>query len=77
MPAIIRPRNADGTLGQPVKFGKGETDKEKIVRLESENLTNMLAMTDMFETNVQLQQDNMQLMLAITDIYEMMVGGIE
>lgn len=77
MPAIIRPRNADGTLGEPVKFGKGETDKEKIVRLEGENLTNMLAMTDMFETNVQLQQENTQLMLAITDLYEILVGGNE
>lgn len=75
MPAIIRPRNADGTFGEPEKFGKGETDVEKVARLETENLTNMLAMTDMFEVNIQLKQENTQLMLAITDLYEMLVGG--
>lgn len=75
MPAIIRLRNADGTFGDPVKVGTGETDAEKVVRLENENLTNMLAMTDMFESNVQLQQENTQLMLAITDLYEILVGG--
>lgn len=36
MPAIIRPRNADGTFGEPAKFGKGHTTDEKVEYLATD-----------------------------------------
>lgn len=37
MPLVIRRRLPDGTFGDPVKPFGGETEGEKIARLESEN----------------------------------------
>lgn len=45
MPAIIRPRNADGSFGQAQKFGQGLTEQEQIemlgAQLAYEKLSNM------------------------------------
>lgn len=68
-------RLKDGSFSEPQKVGQGETLAEKAKRLEQENITNMLVMTELFETNIQLQEENIQLMLAITDLFEMVVGG--
>lgn len=75
MPAIIRTRIHGNVFSEEEKIGGGETDAEKVVRLENENVLNMLAMTDMFEANIKLSSDNTQLMLAVTDLYEMIIGG--
>ena len=71
-----RKRLPDGTLGPYESvLGNEPSPEERIKQLESENVTNMLAMTDLFETNVTLREENNQLMLAITDLYEQIIGG--
>lgn len=76
MPILRRKRLQDGTFGDLEKVFSGELESEKVDRLESENLAGMLAMVDMFETNIRLTDDNTQLMLAVTDLYEMIIGGM-
>ncbi|MFS0878040.1 hypothetical protein [Solibacillus isronensis] len=66
MPAIIRPRNQDGTLGDPVKIGKGETDAEKVVRLEAENATlkaKQIATEQIVNDNGLMQQELIELLI--------------
>ncbi|KAB8139250.1 hypothetical protein F9U64_01100 [Gracilibacillus oryzae] len=75
MPVVRRKRLADGSFGPPEKVMGEETDQEKIQRLESENTSLMLALTDQYEKNLQLERDNTNTMLALTDIYEQMMGG--
>ncbi|WP_456273639.1 hypothetical protein [Bacillus sp. AK031] len=54
---------------------KPPTAEERVLQLEQENVTNMLAMTDMYEENIKLKQENVDTMMAVTELYEMMLGG--
>ncbi|MBG9548361.1 hypothetical protein [Cytobacillus firmus] len=68
-PLVIRRRLPDGSFGDPVKPFGGETEQEKIARLEREKseleetlLNTMDATATLFEENLSLQQslsDNM------------------
>lgn len=65
MPLIIRRRLPDGTFGDPVKPFGGETDQEKIARLEAENasLTFSLLEKDLRMETIESVQAEMLLLL--------------
>ena len=44
-------------------------------KLVEQNVSSMLAMTDMFEENLKLKQQNVDTMIALTEMYEMIAGG--
>lgn len=77
MPAIIRPRNSDGSFGEPKKFGNGDTDAEKVAKLQALNKSLMLTVTDMFEENLELRELNRNVMLVVTDLYETVYSAEE
>lgn len=80
MPAIIRPRNADGTYGEPEKFGRGETDAEKIDRLESEKallLSSMMEMSTLAATQQQSIEDQNSAIMELSMLVAMTTGGSE
>lgn len=80
MPAIIRPRKQDGTLGDPVKFGQGETEAEKIARLESEKALLLSSMMEM-STLAALQQHSIEeqnsAIMELSMLVAMTIGGGE
>jgi hypothetical protein len=49
--------------------------RKEIEPVEQENISNMLAMTQMYEENLKLKQENVDTMVAVTELYEMMLGG--
>lgn len=49
MTILRRKRLADGTFGDLEKVFDGETDAEKLARVEAENTELMLAITDLYE----------------------------
>lgn len=65
MPLVIRRRLPDGTFGDPVKPFGGETDQEKIARLEEENanLTFALLERDLRIENIEAVQAEILLQL--------------
>lgn len=52
-----------------------ELISNKADSLEAENLSNMIAMTEMFETNIKLEQENANTMVGLTELYEIVLGG--
>lgn len=78
MPAIIRPRNADGSFGQAQKFGQGLTDKEKLAKVEAENSalaeTNEALALALIDLDIQREADKAEMQTALIEIIEM--GGI-
>lgn len=50
-------------------------EEKRIAELEKENLSNMIAMTEMFETNIKLEQENANTMVGLTELYEIVLGG--
>lgn len=55
-------RLTDGTFGDLTKVFPGETDAEKVARLEAEN--------------EQLRESNLAAFIAIAEIFEIMEGGV-
>lgn len=56
--------------------------EEEVSALKDENISNMLAMTEMFEENLRMQEANAKLqdennstMLALTELYELVMNG--
>lgn len=74
MPAIIRPRNADGSYGQPQKVGQGLTDKEKVEMLQAANEELMYALVELDAQRVEDQRVNE---LALAELTETLMGGNE
>ena len=56
----------------PQEFGPPLT--KQIEELRMENSMNMLAMVEMFETNLKLEEDNANTMIAVTEMYELILG---
>lgn len=80
MPAIIRPRNADGSLGEPEKFGQGETDVEKIARLEEEKmllLSGMMEMSALAAVQQQSIEEQNSAIMELSMLVAMTTGGVE
>ena len=75
--AIVRPRNPDGTWGDPQKFGNGETDAEKIERLENENALSLYEsmMKDVRIGEMEAAQSQSDVIQAEI-LYALMNGGI-
>lgn len=48
---------------------------EEIETVKQVNLANMLAMTDMFESQLITEKNNLDTMLAVTELYEVVMGG--
>lgn len=80
MPAIIRPRNQDGTLGDPVKFGQGETEAEKVARLEAEKallLSSMMEMSTLAAVQQQSIEEQNSAIMELSMLVAMTTGGSE
>lgn len=80
MPAIIRPRNADGTLGDPVKVGQGETEAEKVARLEFEKallLSSMMEMSTLAAVQQQSIEEQNSAIMELSMLVAMTTGGSE
>jgi len=64
-----------------IERNRPRTTEEKLVILEEENISLMLALTQVYEEKeadkAALQQENIDTMLALTEFYEMMIGGSE
>lgn len=50
-------------------------EERRIVELEKENLSNMMAMTEMFEKNIRLEEENANTMVGLTELFEIVLGG--
>lgn len=65
MAIVRRERLEDGTFGPPEKIGQGETDVEKVKRLEMENALSVLDRAQQEARLNVLEQDNSALLLEI------------
>lgn len=58
-------------------IGNKNTELNKsIALLEDLNVSNMIAMTEMYEENLDLKNKNTQTMIALTEMYELLLGGM-
>lgn len=75
-PLEIRRRLPDGTFGEWVKPFGGESDAEKLERLEKENLDMMEANLMLYLENESLKDSDMTNKEAIIELYSILLGGM-